>query len=72
MTDGTEVINQHYSSMQSYKPEASNKKNSRHIDHIFYTHADSKVLKWELIMSDEAILASDHLPIYMDWIMSIK
>lgn len=72
MTDGTEVINQHYSSMQSYKPEASNKKNGRHIDHIFYTHADSKVLKWELIMSDEAILASDHLPIYMDWIISNK
>lgn len=70
MDDAPEVVNSHYSSMQSYKPEASNKKNGRHIDHIFYTPADSKVLKWELVMNEDAILASDHLPIYMDWIIS--
>ena len=61
-------INAQYYSMAHYKPKEKITKNGLHIDHVFYTPANSKVLSWKLILdSYDGVYGSDHLPIMIDW-----
>ena len=61
-------INAQYFSMANYKPKEKISKNGLHIDHVFYTPANSKVLSWKLILdSYDGVYGSDHLPIVIDW-----
>ena len=61
-------INAQYFSMANYKPKEKISKNGLHIDHVFYTPANSKVLSWKLILdSYDGVYGSDHLPIMIDW-----
>lgn len=60
--------NAQYYSMSHYKPKETIAKNGLHIDHVFYTPANSKVLSWKLILdSYDGVFGSDHLPIVIDW-----
>ena len=64
----TKRINAQYFSMANYKPKEKISKNGLHIDHVFYTPANSKVLSWKLILdSYDGVYGSDHLPIMIDW-----
>ena len=61
-------INSQYFSMANYKPKEKISKSGLHIDHVFYTPANSKVLSWKLILdSYDGVYGSDHLPIMIDW-----
>jgi endonuclease/exonuclease/phosphatase family metal-dependent hydrolase len=61
-------INAQYFSMANYKPKEKISKSGLHIDHVFYTPANSKVLSWKLILdSYDGVYGSDHLPIMIDW-----
>lgn len=61
-------VNAKYYSMGHYKPKEKITKNGLHIDHVFYTPANSKVLTWKLIPdSYDGVYGSDHLPIVIDW-----
>ncbi len=60
--------NAQYFSMANYKPKEKISKSGLHIDHVFYTPANSKVLSWKLILdSYDGVYGSDHLPIMIDW-----
>lgn len=60
-------INWEYFSMSRFKPISTVRKSYLHIDHIFYTPSNSKVLAWQLILdSYDGIFGSDHLPIVID------
>lgn len=60
--------NWEYFSMSNYKPIETIRKNNLHIDHVFYTPSNSKVITWKLILdSCDGIFGSDHLPIVIDW-----
>jgi endonuclease/exonuclease/phosphatase family metal-dependent hydrolase len=60
--------NWEYFSMSNYKPIETVRKNHLHIDHVFYTPSNSKVITWKLILdSCDGIFGSDHLPIVIDW-----
>ena len=64
----TKRINAQYFSMANYKPKEKISKSGLHIDHVFYTPANSKVLSWKLILdSYDGVYGSDHLPIMIDW-----
>ena len=64
-------VNSQYFSMANYKPKEKISKNGLHIDHVFYTPANSKVLSWKLILdSYDGVYGSDHLPIVVDWKIS--
>ena len=61
-------VNAQYFSMGHYKPKEKITKNGVHIDHVFYTPANSKVLSWKLVLdSYDGVYGSDHLPIVIDW-----
>ena len=61
-------INSQYFSMANYKPKEKISKSGLHIDHVFYTPANSKVLSWKLILdSYDGVYGSDHLLIMIDW-----
>lgn len=62
--------NAEYSSMRRYA--ATVEKNGYQLDHIYVTSGSTKVKNWKLIMDDHAGLrgGSDHMPIYIDWIIS--
>ena len=62
--------NAEYSSMRRYAKEV--KKNGYQLDHIYFTVGKSKVKYWKLIMDehDGMLGGSDHMPIYIDWIIS--
>ena len=61
-------VGREYRSITNYKPADEVKKDGRHIDHIFYTPANSKVVYWELVTdSFGGPAGSDHLPVYIDW-----
>lgn len=62
--------NAEYSSMRRYKPVVE--KNGYQLDHIYVTAGSTKVKYWKLIMDDyDGMLGgSDHMPIYIDWIIS--
>jgi exonuclease III len=63
--------NAQYFSMANYRPKEKITKNGLHIDHVFYTPANSKVLSWKLILdSYDGMYGSDHLPIVIDWKIS--
>lgn len=63
--------NAQYFSMANYRPKEKITKNGLHIDHVFYTPANSKVLSWKLILdSYDGVYGSDHLPIVIDWKIS--
>ena len=63
--------NAQYYSMAHYRPKENITKNGLHIDHVFYTPANSKVLSWKLILdSFDGVYGSDHLPIVIDWKIS--
>jgi endonuclease/exonuclease/phosphatase family metal-dependent hydrolase len=60
--------NWEYFSMSHYKPISTVKKSYRHIDHVFYTPATSRVGSWQLILdSYDGVFGSDHLPILIEW-----
>lgn len=59
-----------YSSMRRYAREVN--KDGYQLDHIYFTVGKSKVKYWKLIMDehDGMLGGSDHMPVYMDWIIS--
>ena len=61
--------NWEYFSMSKFKPMSTVPKSYLHLDHIFYTTMNSRVLSWELITysSEEGVFGSDHLPVAIDW-----
>lgn len=62
--------NAEYSSMRRYSPTVE--KNGYQLDHIYVTAGCTKVKNWKLIMDehDGMLGGSDHMPIYIDWIIS--
>lgn len=62
--------NAEYSSMRRYAKEV--KKDGYQLDHIYFTVGKSKVKYWKLIMDehDGMLGGSDHMPIFIDWIIS--
>ncbi|MBR1705802.1 MAG: exo-alpha-sialidase [Bacteroidales bacterium] len=62
--------NAEYSSMRRYAPEVA--KNAYQLDHIYFTTGKSKVKTWKLVMDEHDGMrgGSDHMPIYIDWILS--
>lgn len=62
--------NAEYSSMRRYAKEV--KKDGYQLDHIYFTVGKSKVKYWKLIMDEHNGMrgGSDHMPIYIDWIIS--
>ncbi len=64
--------NAEYSSMRRYA--ATVEKNGYQLDHIYFTTGNSKVTYWKLIMDEHDGMrgGSDHMPIYIDWILSNK
>lgn len=60
--------NWEYFSMANFKPLSTVPKNHLHLDHIFYTHNNSRVLSWKLITdAPGGVYGSDHLPITVEW-----
>ena len=60
--------NWEYFSMANFKPLSSVPKSRLHLDHIFYTHNNSRVLSWKLITdAPDGVYGSDHLPITVEW-----
>lgn len=59
-----------YSSMRRYAPTVE--KNGYQLDHIYVTSGSTKVKYWKLIMDDHDGMrgGSDHMPIYIDWMIS--
>lgn len=62
--------NAEYSSMRRYAEKVE--KNGYQLDHIYVTAGSTKVKSWKLIMDEHDGLrgGSDHMPIYIDWIIS--
>ncbi|MBP3483015.1 MAG: exo-alpha-sialidase [Alistipes sp.] len=64
----SDPVNAEYFSMSNYKPMNTVPKNGKHIDHIFFTPANSRALSWQLITSSyDGNFGSDHLPIMVEW-----
>lgn len=60
--------NWEYFSMANFKPLSTVPKSRLHLDHIFYTHNNSRVLSWKLITdAPNGVYGSDHLPITVEW-----
>ena len=59
-----------YSSMRRYAVTVE--KNGYQLDHIYVTLGSTKVKNWKLIMDEHDGMrgGSDHMPIYIDWIIS--
>ena len=64
------VENAEYSSMRRYAETVE--KNGYQLDHIYVTAGSTKVKYWKLIMDEHDGMrgGSDHMPIYIDWIIS--
>lgn len=62
--------NAEYSSMRRYAEKVE--KNGYQLDHIYVTAGSTKVKYWKLIMDEHDGMrgGSDHMPIYIDWIIS--
>ena len=62
--------NAEYSSMRRYASAVA--KNGYQLDHIYVTSGSTKVKYWKLIMDEHDGMrgGSDHMPIYIDWILS--
>ncbi len=66
-------LNIEYRSITGYKSPESVSKDWKHIDHVFYTPANSKVLRWELVANNYGgVYGSDHHPIVVDWKIANK
>lgn len=62
------AVNHMYYSQARYKPINTVSQKDIHIDHIFYTPANSRVESWELVIKTfGGYHGSDHLPIVIDW-----
>lgn len=60
--------NWEYFSMSNFKPMSTVAKSHTHLDHIFYTPANSRVLTWKMVTwSKDGVFGSDHLPVVIDW-----
>ena len=59
-----------YSSMRRYAKEIA--KDGYQLDHIYFTVGKSKVKYWKLVMDEHDGMrgGSDHMPIYIDWLLS--
>lgn len=69
MTGAKKSVNPKMPSMGHYKSPDSQKQNSYHIDHIFYTPGLSRVDSWEILYEQHNGLwgGSDHNPINIQW-----
>lgn len=64
-------VNYLYYSQARYKSINTVSQKDVHIDHIFYTPANSKIESWELVIKTYGgYYGSDHLPIVVDWRIS--
>lgn len=64
-------VNAEYYSMSHYKPMDTVPKHGMHLDHIFYTSANSKAVSWHMITDSlNGQFGSDHLPIVIEWYIS--
>ena len=64
--------NAEYSTVRRYVEFDKIDKNKYQIDHIYYSTGKTKVKFWKLIMDEHGGLrgGSDHMPIYIDWLIS--
>ena len=61
-------VNYMYYSQARYKSINTVSQKDIHIDHIFYTPANSRIETWELVIKTYGgYYGSDHLPIVVDW-----
>ena len=61
-------VNYMYYSQARYKSINTVSQKDIHIDHIFYTPANSRIETWELVIKTfGGYYGSDHLPIVVDW-----
>ena len=65
-----QVSGKEINSLHNYKDIAKNRKDGMHIDHVFYTPSNSKAVSAKVILDNNTKVASDHLPIYMDWLIA--
>lgn len=64
----SDPVDAEYFSMSNYKPMSTVPKSGKHIDHVFFTPANSRALSWQLITSSyDGNFGSDHLPILVEW-----
>ena len=64
-------VNAQYYSMSHYKPMDTVPQHGMHLDHIFYTPANSKVGAWHMITDClNGQFGSDHFPILIEWYIS--
>ena len=64
-------VNAEYYSMSHYKPMNTVPKHGMHLDHIFFTPANSKVTSWHMITDClNGQFGSDHFPIMIHWYLA--
>ena len=69
--DGAEQVSgKEINSLHDYKDIAKNRKDGLHIDHVFYTPANSRAVSAKVVLDNNTKIGSDHLPIYMDWLIA--
>ena len=69
--DGAEQVSgKEINSLHNYKDIAKNRKDGLHIDHVFYTPANSRAVSAKVVLDNNTKIGSDHLPIYMDWLIA--